>query len=690
MSPRKLAIACILTLLATTSRAEIPLHPQARTRAQLQQHDARFLHRILTDAYIARAHRNVAQDEAMLRLLAEAERCMLLDDHDPKRDELRRQAKLMVEAQISDALVSFAYGYSYGPASSAPGETHLKRAIEKLPEQSYSHYLAAQSAQILEGIYRRDRQHDRRREMNQTGRRLLMQWVTDQPDEWRGDALERFLKLVRWYTSPAADLAEDWHMVDEFLTQLKAHGVDEWIIEFATGHACLQKAWSARGSAWAANVRDDQWKRHTEQMATASFHLQRAHEMVPGLAEPATKMIEVCYGGIGAPDPPANPRYWFDQAVSREFDCLGAYGALAVALLPRWGGSHEALLAFARECADTGRYDTLVPYRVVHMVRMIGNDEKNEGGYERLKQLHVFPLVREVLEGYIGHEVDRDRRRSYVSELLFWCHLLDQPEVARQMWPLLDGEFDREIFSYYRGYSVMGNQFTDRDLLLLVARGGAARKAIDMALSAEQDKAYERAIGHYQEAMKLAEDDAYATRLLRQRLTKLTWRESFESHQWTPLTFDEELSGWIPLMGVWKRVDDRTVEGVTDPRGLRLLLDMDIGRQMEIRGVIRYIHQVKPKYFNAGILFANEYWTPHMHRGFLFVRDSGELKKIGPSSNVPALVAKVQLGNESRFSIRINNEMAWVEMDGQPIHTGVLLEDRTEFLRQSQLCLGGE
>jgi len=31
------------------------------------------------------------------------------------------------------------------------------------------------------------------------------------------------------------------------------------------------------------------------------------------------------------------------------------------AMLPRWGGSHKALLSFGKECLATGRFDTPVP-----------------------------------------------------------------------------------------------------------------------------------------------------------------------------------------------------------------------------------------------------------------------------------------------------------------------------------------
>jgi hypothetical protein len=65
---------------------------------------------------------------------------------------------------------------------------------------------------------------------------------------------------------------------------------------------------------------------------------------------------------------------WFGRALEAQVDYVPAYGRTAYALLPRWGGSHAEMLRLGFACIEQPRYDTLVPWQFVEVVRQICKD----------------------------------------------------------------------------------------------------------------------------------------------------------------------------------------------------------------------------------------------------------------------------------------------------------------------------
>ncbi len=146
----------------------------------------------------------------------------------------------------------------------------------------------------------------------------------------------------------------------------------EWLRETLLGQAEIKTAWLGRGDHWAFNVTDKGWKIFDEHMNPARDHLLKAWKASPAVPWAATMMITCTMAGYG--EEGCDERLWFDRAIAAVFDFDDAYDTLVYAYLPRWGGSHEQMLAFGAACAATGRYDTRVPSRLFKIIKDVAKE----------------------------------------------------------------------------------------------------------------------------------------------------------------------------------------------------------------------------------------------------------------------------------------------------------------------------
>ncbi len=132
----------------------------------------------------------------------------------------------------------------------------------------------------------------------------------------------------------------------------------EWVKECLLGDVNVHRAWSIRGTAWAADVEKEAWEGFAKYLEIAGKHLKKAHDLQPDRPEAAARMLSVVLGAGGGAE---KLRVWFDRAITAQLDYRWAYQVLIEASLKRWGGSDELVLTLARRFAETKRYDTTVP-----------------------------------------------------------------------------------------------------------------------------------------------------------------------------------------------------------------------------------------------------------------------------------------------------------------------------------------
>jgi hypothetical protein len=214
---------------------------------------------------------------------------------------------------------------------------------------------------------------------------------------------------------------------------------DVWVKETLIGYGDVELAWLERSDDWASEVKDSQWEGFSRYLKSAREHLEKAWNSRPDRPEAASLMIRV---SMGQSDVPNELRLWLDRAVSAQFDYHWAYCAYIWAVRPRWGGSHEEMLAFGRACAETGRFDTGVPMQLFYAVKDIA-DETNDA-FETFGNIDVKPALLAMVKGYLAQEDLPPIMRQYrlsMSAMTAW--LIGEPEWASRCMKGMGTDFQR-------------------------------------------------------------------------------------------------------------------------------------------------------------------------------------------------------------------------------------------------------
>ena len=102
--------------------------------------------------------------------------------------------------------------------------------------------------------------------------------------------------------------------------------------------------WAARGGAWARDTTPEQFGRMNEFFAQAAPLYMRAMELEPGLIDAHIGLVSMSRSGLGV----GGEARLVDQARRIAPGCGELAYDFMQALQPKWGGSYEAMLAYAR------------------------------------------------------------------------------------------------------------------------------------------------------------------------------------------------------------------------------------------------------------------------------------------------------------------------------------------------------
>lgn len=131
-----------------------------------------------------------------------------------------------------------------------------------------------------------------------------------------------------------------------------------WLIRGVHG---LRWAWEARGSTTADKVKESAWPAFVERLVSAERDLQQAAALDTRDPAPWTWLVTTARA---LQQDAAVERERFDEAVRRDPENLAAHRHFLTALCWKWGGSHQAMFAFAREASgragEGSRLHTLV------------------------------------------------------------------------------------------------------------------------------------------------------------------------------------------------------------------------------------------------------------------------------------------------------------------------------------------
>ncbi|HUG69715.1 MAG TPA: hypothetical protein VMM76_18330 [Pirellulaceae bacterium] len=350
------------------------------------------------------------------------------------------------------------------------------------------------------------------------------------------------------------------HYKEAILRALADQGdIDGWFMDAFTGVVQINIAWLHRTSQGADAVTPAGWQSFAKHLEIANDRLHRAWEAQPDYPEAATHMISIAMAGHDA----ESTRTWFDRAVAAEMDCPQAYPALTNAMLPRWGGSHRIISRFGLECLATGRFDTLVPVQLYTQIRQIEEDSANSDRYWRNPK--VYAKLREMFEGYrnapkLSELQDLYFPRNKILTLYAAVALrAEQWEDAIIAIDSVDGQLAEDVLRSARvgTYELAqafantgdaGKSVIEAEQLAKLNTEAALEQAIERLRAASQQNSDERAVAYFPARIRM--------------LVELL---AFERGEWMEITFDDNLSGWRGVSGVWARESDTAVVGTQVP-----------------------------------------------------------------------------------------------------------------------------
>lgn len=208
----------------------------------------------------------------------------------------------------------------------------------------------------------------------------------------------------------------------------EAQGPDwAWLSLVIDGELHLDAAWAARGGGYADTVTPAGWTTFAEELTAADAAYTAAWRLAPTRPLAPARLTYIAMGRSREDEMVR----WFERTLDAQIDFLEVWASFTHALLPRWHGSHLALLRLARFSLDTRRFDTLVPYQITRIVDRLQDDLKLPFEQHLYAHPDVWPLYREMYEGYIAAPDRRGIERVWRCDYAVLAYLAGHLDVAR-------------------------------------------------------------------------------------------------------------------------------------------------------------------------------------------------------------------------------------------------------------------
>jgi len=571
----------------------LPAHTSKHTAKEFRQALVAYNTRTSLDAYHQFGVRSPKWDAAAERVLKNYVLTVTQAPDAPADKELTRQAKAVLDTGCTDPLIL----YIYGRGLSILGRTMeaipvLQRATNGFAGSKYPKSRTYAAPARLAMCYR---------DMPFTGQANEPQATVAQTIQWAAASLhdgsflpgeERIQVYVFLHQS---DFFGPYG--DQWIKALKATpGVDPYVAKVLEGRQLINAAWQARGNGWGNTVTKEGWQGFSGNLRQARTVLEAAYKLHPDWPEAPALMITVAMG-----DSADAPRLWFDRTVAAQFDYLEAYQTLVSPLLPRWGGSHQAMYDFGKECLDTGRFDTDVPAQYYYMLYAIARDRRQfitqYSGNEReyWQRPHVYANLAAMCDGYAAKgstPLIQDDYRT-LHAMLAWEH--GDYDAAKKAFDAVKhpGRDIRYLPGKRKSLALIREE--------VYTRAKPAGPLLAAAEKLHRTKGPAAAKAEYQRILAKKWDPVTAG-YIRQRLADTERELQFQSGQWMTLLPAADLQAWNPVIGNWS-LRNGELTGIIDNYGLQIFLRGEYGARLEMTGDVEFLNMPPPGAMHfAGLL----------------------------------------------------------------------------------------
>ena len=353
-------------------------------------------------------------------------------------------------------------------------------------------------------------------------------------------------------------------------------------------------------------------------------------------------------------------RLWFDRAIAAQFDYGPAYHAILNAYLPRWGGSHEQMIAFGRACRATKRYDTEVPTYFATAVRDVMNEIDSPREWLR-GQADILRDLMADDEARIAATTRKSAIDQWRSMLVIHAWLAEQYDVAsRNLAQLPDGL--QHIGNFVRSLNTSGPEVTSRALV----HGTPAEKSYVEGESAFKAYDLARASAAYSAAAKSA--PAGAQPWIAGRLDAIAFERAYAGGDWVKLTPKKGIA-WRDMEGLWKFESDGTLINTGNGANALCAFRGRVGADFEIRGEFS-IESPGSRSMNFGVVVGirdsdQQNWYQCSTWGGKAGVVDGTLFRLNYGTNAPTV--KVTLQPSNHFLVRVKGGRLTYQINDQTI-----------------------
>jgi len=372
----------------------------------------------------------------------------------------------------------------------------------------------------------------------------LMEDMSARPDE---------IRFAWFILNGVSDQLRGSERADLYRALLLKEKTSPVLLHLFAGVMLHADAWKIRGEGFVSSIKEEDWKEFESLMSKSATHFRNAWLLRPDMPHAARAMVTI---ETESSSSTWTPRQWFELCCHAQKDFMPSYEAYRRSLLPRWGGSHEELLAFGQECAETRAFDTAIPLQLFECATVIAAETPEAASWEYppvVKALNSFwKDFDEWLQTPVGETLAQNRKDWYLS--------------MRAAVALRNGEFNEARGALDRSaWPPNPGPLTD----LMVDAEFAASMAYALSEpDSEKLIENEKRFGKHLSPDVSSQDLSEAIEVLNQAGAKTTSDRSryyfsararqwdllrqYQDGAWVELKFEQPLLSWAVLNGDWK------------------------------------------------------------------------------------------------------------------------------------------
>jgi tetratricopeptide (TPR) repeat protein len=642
----------VILFAQATAAADLAAKPNAYTERDRHRETLEFHRKTLVDAYQQVGNKNPAWDEQAIKFLDSVAIAFSNfgfgaqhQGEARKLEDLIEQGKAVARLGCDDPMVLYCYGSLLVDAGRKDeGKPVLAQAYKGLISSKYS------PERIVYGC-------NRLLKLSEATKERLD--ITAESDKWRERAItqkaingahRRMIADEMWNDWPATSAVNPLKFIEEMK---KNNDADQWIVNVFAGRYYVKLAWAARGGGLANQVKAEGWRGFEQNLAKARECLTEAWKLAPNLPEAPAEMITVTMGQGNRGQ--ETIRTWFDRAVEAQFDYGDAYNKLRYALLPRWHGSHEEILALGIECFRTGRYDTGVPYELVDCLRTIRDDRS--GDMSLLDKPEIYEMVRDLMVQYANVLKDKPESSSwYLSFAAALANRNGKHEESRKFLEQINDKINEDL---YRSLHLYPRISVSESYLLT----GPFAKRYTEALQLQKAEKHEQAAAAMQKLIDdMPKDDKG---LLNAKFTLETSQRALNlaAGEWVDLSPGADLVPWTRWYGNWSSPKEGELLGVAaDRKGMMIISQVTVSTRYEFSAEFEIQKNTEIAAPCVGMVL-NFTGPQDSHPGvWLYPNDKKMLLRGNQDKDI-----EVEVGNTFRLLVRVIDDQATVMLDGRQV-----------------------